>query len=84
MVVSHRFRLLNVHIGQYKLSSGLESTLLNCSSEEFMGFLYKKSPSFLRTKGRLMLGLELFRGWEPRKPKRERGRTEGLEPLCHP
>lgn len=77
------FRLLNVHIGQYKLSSGLGSTLLNCSNEESMGFLDKKSPRFLRTKGGFMLGLELFWEWEPRKP-RDKGRTRGLEPLCHP
>lgn len=56
MVSSCSFRLLEVHIGQYKLPRGLEPNrkqlFLNYSNEEFMGFFFffSKSSSFLKMK----------------------------------
>lgn len=49
-VLSPSLPVLNAHLGQYRLPSVLESS---------------QSPSFLKAKGRFILGLWLFRAEEP-------------------
>lgn len=70
MVLSHGFRFLIVHVGQYKLPSGLESSrkLLRTKYRFTRGLeLFRRWTGFLET-----------------PEKRKRGRAEELEPLCCP